>query len=165
MATFAVVCLFNWWRTAWPRAKSLGKIVGGKKRIVRKMWVNHNHTMQDPEIILNYHVLLMSCSPEIIPIVLVCSRGSAVKTGFVALEGHPAPALLTAQTLNWYRAPSFKPNTGKWHIFWMCTLQRSHSPWLSSHLKQNKKSERLFRTSETFIIEQRKNYKCIWIGD
>lgn len=47
-----------------------------------------------------------------LPMVLVCSRGSAVSTGSVALEGRPAPALLTARTLNWYRAPSFRPNTG-----------------------------------------------------
>lgn len=48
----------------------------------------------------------------VLPMVLVCSRGSAVRTGSVALEGRPAPALLTARTLNWYSVPSFRPNTG-----------------------------------------------------
>lgn len=49
---------------------------------------------------------------NVLPIVLVCSRGSAVTTGFVALEGRPAPAWFTLRTLNWYRVPSFSPNTG-----------------------------------------------------
>lgn len=48
----------------------------------------------------------------VLPMLLVCSRGSAVRTGSVALDGRPGPALLTARTLNWYRVPSFSPNTG-----------------------------------------------------
>lgn len=94
-----------------------------------------------------------------LPAVLVCFRGSSVRTGSVALEGRPTPALLTAQTLNWYRLPSFSPNTGKWHIFWRCTLQRSHSPWLTSHLRKswqkkvgNNKSNLLRRQRKTFIF-------------
>lgn len=94
-----------------------------------------------------------------LPAVLVCFRGSSVRTGSVALEGRPTPALLTAQTLNWYRLPSFSPNTGKWHIFWRCMLQRTHSPWLTSHLRKswqkiegNNKRNLLRRQRKTFIF-------------
>lgn len=87
----------------------------------------------------HFHVSLFMSVSKVLPMVLVCSRGSWVKTGCEPMDGRPVPALFTAQTLNWYQVPSSSPNTGYWHVFWICVLHRTHWPWLRSHLRKNKR--------------------------
>lgn len=87
----------------------------------------------------HFHISLFMSVSKVLPMVLVCSRGSWVKTGCEPMDGRPVPALFTAQTLNWYQVPSSSPNTGYWHVFWICVLHRTHWPWLRSHLRKKKK--------------------------
>lgn len=81
-------------------------------------------------------VKLFKSSLTFLPMVLLGSRGSEVRTGSVGLDGRPTPAWLTAQTLNWYIVFSFRPVTGYWDTVCVTSLQRSHFPTPISHLPE-----------------------------
>lgn len=86
--------------------------------------------------IYSLFVRLFKSRLRFVPMVLLGSRGSEVRTGSVGLDGRPTPAWLTPHTLNWYVVFSFRPVTGYRHGFCMTSLQRSHFPTPISHLPE-----------------------------